>query len=188
MKKKILICSIVFSLFAVPAFSTVGFEFGIGSGYVFYNDKNTKEVNKKLADGKEAILTTDALFLLQMNDFLIFTAGGDAVFDFRWNDGNHVNLVDYSFLIGARIYPNLAGLFFSADYALGRRTDFISLDDYEDRASTKWGNGFKLAIGYDFSYHLSSFAPLLSIALKSMPRGNARDNLLSISLKLTKHK
>lgn len=187
MKKKFLIFSALLSLFALPAFSATGFEFGIGSGYVFYGDKNAKNLCKTLGDEKQSVIATDALFLLPMNDFLIFTAGGDAVFDLRWKGGNHVHLVDYAFLLGARIYPNLAGLFVSVDYALGRRTNFISLDD-DKTASTKWGNGFKLALGYDFSYHLSTFAPILSIALKSMPRENARDNMLTISLKLTKHK
>ncbi len=179
---------VIFSLFAVPVFSKAGFEFGIGSGYTFYGDSETKDRNKTLGDTNQTILALDALCLIPVNDLLIFSLGGDSVFDFRWKGSNHIYLIDYAFLAGFRVYPKLAGLYFSVDYALGRRTDFITIGSYDDTLSTGWGNGFKIALGYDFSYHLSSFAPVLAASLKSMPRGGSRDNLFCVSIKLTKHK
>ena len=188
MKKKIFILSILFAFFALPAFSNIGFEFGIGSGYVFYGSSEVKDRNKILGDTNQTILTTDGLFLLPVNDILMFSGGMDAVFDFRWKGSNHIYLIDYSFVAGFRIYPNLQGLYASVDYALGRRTDFISKDNYSDTLSSKWGNGFKFAVGYDFSYHLKSLGPILEASFKSLPRGGSRDNIIGISLKITKHK
>ncbi len=188
MNKKICILALILTFLALPSFSETGFEFGLGSGYVFYGDGDTKDRNSLLSDANQCVLTLDGAFLIQMNDYLIFSLGGDSVFDFRWSGGNHINLIDYAFLAGVRVFPNFGGLFVSVDYALGRRTDFIELEAYDKTENTKWGNGFKIALGYDFSYHLSSFAPELVLSLKSMPRGGSRDNILGISLKLTRHK
>lgn len=188
MNRKIFLLLLIFSFFAIPAFSKTGFEFGIGSGHVFYGDDDVKDMSKSLSSSSQCILATDALCLIPLNDFLIFSLGGDTVFDFQWKGSDHIYLIDYAFLLGFRAYPNLGGTFFSVDYALGRRTDFISTENHDSTQSTKWGNGFKIAVGYDFSYHLSSFAPLIAISLKNMPRGGSRDNLFCVSIKLTKHK
>ena len=188
MKKKILISAIILAIFTLPGFSNTGFEFGIGTGYIFYGGNETKDRNKILGDTNQSILSTDASFLIPMNEFLIFSLGGDTTFDFRWKGSNHIYLIDYAFLAGFRVYPNFGGLFASVDYALGRRTDFIELEDYDEKESTKWGNGFKITLGYDFSYHLRSLGPLLCMSLKSMPRGGSRDNIFCVSLKITSHK
>ncbi|MCR4821904.1 MAG: hypothetical protein K5873_03415 [Treponema sp.] len=188
MKKKFLISAIIFLFFALPSFSNAGFEFGIGSGYIFYGDSQVKDRNEALGDTNQTILSTDGLLLLPMNDFLIFDFGADMVFDFRWKGSDHIYLIDYSFMAGFRVYPNLGGFFASIDYALGRRTDFISMKNLDVTLSSNWGNGFKIGIGYDFSYHLKSWGPVLEASLKSMPRGGSRDNILCIALKFTKHK
>ena len=188
MNKKILLLLVIFSLFAVPAFSTVGFEFGIGSGYIFYGDSETKDRNKALGDTNQTILATDALMLLPVNDLLVFSLGGDMTFDFRWKGSNHIYLFDYAFLAGVKVFPKIGGLFVGVDYALGRRTDFIEFNNYDGAESTQWGNGFKFSLGYDFSYHMTSLAPVLCASLKSMPRGGSRDNLFCVSIKLTKHR
>ena len=185
--KKFLILSAVLLSFSLPAFSKTGFEFGIGSGYVFYGSQEVKDRNKALGDSNQSILTTDALILVPLTQNVLFSFGNDAIFDFRWKGSHHINLVDYSFLMGVRAYPGLGGLFLSVDYALGRRTDFISDENEDEVTSTKWGNGFKCMLGYDFSYHLNDFAPVLCAGIKSMPRGGSRDTSLTVSLKLTKH-
>ena len=188
MKKNFLFL-LIFVFFGISAFPKVGFEAGLGSGFVFYGDDDLKDFVSSLDDSSQLILTFEGSILFPLEDILIFSLGIDSALDFNWGGGNHVNLVDYAFLGGARIYPNLGGLFFSVDYAIGRRTDFISTEIYDGHHSTKWGNGFKFALGYDFSPHLkSSIAPLLSFSIRSMPRGGSRDNILGISLKLIKRK
>ena len=188
MKKKFLMVLAFLAFFALPSFAKPGFEVGIGSGYNFYGSKATRDRNDSLSDINQILLSTDAAFLLPANDFVIFAFGGDSVCDFRWHGSDHVYLIDYAFLAGFRVYPNLGGLFASVDYAFGRRTDFFAFGSHHSHDNTEWGNGFKVGIGYDFSYHFSSFAPVIAASLKSMPRGGSRDNLFCITIKLTKHK
>ncbi|WP_407429075.1 hypothetical protein [Treponema sp.] len=188
MKKNLLILFVLFSIFTFPSFAKTGFEIGFGSGYFFYGSDSVKSRNKALGDSNQAVIISDVLFLLPFHENVIFELGVDSAFDFRWRGSDHINLIDYAFLSGFRVYPNLGGLYFSTDYAIGRRTDFISYDNEDDIKSTKWGNGFKFALGYDFSYHMKSYAPVICISLKNMPRANSRDSILGISLKITKHK
>ncbi|WP_294428845.1 hypothetical protein [uncultured Treponema sp.] len=187
MNKKIFSLGLLLALFTLPLFSNSGVEFGIGSGYVFYGDKETKNRNKALGDINQTIFCMDALLLMPMNKQLVFSVGGDAVFDFRWQGSDHIYLMDYALLAGFRVYPNLGGLYASVDYALGRRTDVISFDDHDQTQKSCWGNGFKFALAYDFSYHLNSIAPVICASLKSMPRGGSRDNIFCVSVKLSMH-
>lgn len=164
-----------------------GYEFGIGSGYVFYGSSATKSRNKDVGSSNQLILSTDAAVLFPLEKGVSLSAGIDGTLDARWNGGDHIYLFDYAFLLGFRVYPGLGGLLFSADYALGRRTDFISIDDTDDSEHTDWGNGFKCSLAYDFSYHTSGFAPVVGLSIRNMPRGNSRDTILGIFLRLTKH-
>ncbi|MBR1722248.1 MAG: hypothetical protein IJ727_07185 [Treponema sp.] len=187
MKMKFLFSFLIFVIFSAPAFSKAGFEFGLGSGYVFYGDKDTKNRNKLLGDTNQSVLYLDAACLIPVSKNLTLSFGADTVFDFRWKGSNHIYLVDHAMLAGFRLYPNLGGLFASIDYALGRRSDFIEIEDYSETLNSKWGNGFKFAVGYDFTYHIGNIAPVLAASIKSMPRGNnSRDNIICVSLKLTK--
>lgn len=188
MNKKYLLSVVFLFLLGIQAFSAAGFEFGIGSGYVFYGSRETKNRNSAISDSSQVILSTDAAFLFPLNDYISFSFGEDSTFDLRWSGDDHIYLIDYAFLTGFRVYPDMGGLFASVDYAIGRRTDFISIPEFDGTKNSEWGNGFKFALGYDFSYHLKSFAPELVVSLKSMPRGGSRDNIFGVSLKLTKHK
>ncbi len=185
--KKFLILPLIFVFFAIPAFSSTGFEIGLGSGYVSYGGKSTKNLTDALGEKNQSVIYCDASFLIQPHKNILFALGSDCVSDFRWKGKDHIYLIDYAFLAGFRVYPNLAGLFFGLDYAVGRRSDFVSLNDHEYSQDSRWGNGFKFALGYDFSCHLNSIAPVLAASFKSMPRGNCRDNIFCVSLKLTKH-
>lgn len=189
MNRRILILPALLFFFLSRSFAGSGFEIGIGSGHVFYGDSAARGRTGSIRDASQAVIFTDAAFLLPVNDFVIFSFGGDLLFDLRWRGSDHVYLVDYAFLAGLRVYPDFGGLFASVDYALGRRTDFFSIGGHSSHDSSEWGNGFKIGLGYDFSYHMSSFGPEIAAALKSVPRGGVRrDNLLSVSMKLTRHK
>ncbi|MBQ0052361.1 MAG: hypothetical protein KBT11_09930 [Treponema sp.] len=185
MKLKIAIISIIISVFAPSVFAaTPGFEVGIGSGYVFYGSKDIRERNNSLGDTNQIILNFDAKVLYPLEDSIYISFGGDMTLDARWKGSNHINLLDYAGLLGFKIYPHIAGLVFSVDYALGRRTDFIGIDDQDAYAeSTSWGNGFRIDAAYDFSVHTKGFAPALGLSWKNMPRGNYRDNILAIYLR-----
>lgn len=185
MKLRIFILLTFLSLLPSSLFATAGFEFGMGSGYIFYGSQTVRNRNKALGQDHQVILTTDAIGILPLQEHIYLTAGADASVDARWSGSNHIYLLDYSGLIGFRVYPGLHGLLFHLNYALGRRTDFISLkkeDSYKQ--STSWGNGFKLGVEYDFSVHTKGkIAPSVGFAWKNMPRGGYRDNLLMLSIK-----
>lgn len=176
----------ILSLLPAAALST-GFEFGLGSGFIFYGDEKIRDMDDSLGDKNQIIFSTDVAFMLPLNKTVMFTFGGDFNFDLHWHGGDHLNVIDYAFLMGVRAYPGLWGTFLSVDYALGRRSDFISIDNNEYVENTQWGNGFKISAGYDFSYHMKGFAPELVASFKSMPRGNSRDNILGLSIKFTNH-
>ena len=189
MKRKLAFLSFLLIFSSFFAFASPGYEVGFGSGYVFYGSSTTKDRNSALGSSNQLILTTDARILFPIEKNMYLSLGGDSTFDGRWKGGDHIFLVDYSFLFGFRMYPGLAGLVLSVDYALGRRTDFLSFGDYDDEVkNTKWGNGFRFGAGYDFSVHTSGYAPTLGFALKSMPRGGSRDNLLTVFLKFGKRR
>ncbi len=181
--------SFVMLFLSAFAFSNEGdkifYEFGLGSGFVFYGNDETKDLLKSMDDGNQFLLSSNLTFLIPMYDYVCFSFGGDTTFDFHWKNDNHFYLVDYSAFFGFRIYPNLAGLCFSVDYDFGRRTDFIEISDLaSERKSTPWGNGFRLGMSYDFSRHTNGFAPVIGANLKHMPRENSSDNILSVFLSL----
>ncbi len=180
---------LVFFLITVFAFSEndskVFYEFGIGSGFVFYGKDETKDLIKKLDDGNQFLINANLTFLIPLQDFVYFSFGGDSTFDFHWKNGDSIYLIDYSAFFGFRIYPNLAGLCLSVDYDFGRRTDFIEVkDSLSENQSTPCGNGFRAGISYDFSRHTNGIAPVVGANLKHMPRGNSSDNILSVFLNL----
>lgn len=185
MKFRIFVLLLLFTILPSSLFAASGFEFSLGSGYIFYGSQTVRNRNKALGQDHQVILTTEATGILPLQEHIYLTAGTDVSLDARWSGSNHIYLLDYSGMVGFRIYPGLQGLLFQVDYALGRRTDFISLkneDSYKE--STSWGNGFKLGVDYDFSVHTKGkIAPSVGFAWKNMPRGGYRDNLLMLSLK-----
>lgn len=203
MKLKILFVAI-FSILSMDifAFSGPGYEFGLGSGYIFYGGTSTKNMTSKLSSPTQVIFYTDttALFPIADSDIFFFTVGLDATLDARWSGSYHIFMLDYSGLFGFRIFPGLAGLCFNIEYAIGRRTDFVNIKKstsyfysleikniVNDIFHTEWGNGFKLGLSYDFSVHTHTFAPIIGANWKFMPRGDCADNIISVFLRFTNH-
>ncbi|MBQ6781410.1 MAG: hypothetical protein IJP62_09305 [Treponema sp.] len=167
-------------------FSAGSVEFGIGSGYVFYGDDDVRERNDQLSDSSQIILQVTAAYNLKIAEPVYLSFGIDTAFDAHWGDGHYVHMLDYAGLVGFKVYPGIAGLLLSVDYALGRRTDFFDLPGYDGSSySTNWGNGFKFGIQYDFLYNSNGLSPVAGISWRRMPRGNSADNILSVFLKLT---
>lgn len=184
----IFIAVLACTIFPMSAASrkNVGFEFGIGSGFVFYGSQKVRDANSSFDASNQIILAADAVVLVPLADSVFFAAGADSTFDFRWKGGDHLNRIDYAGIIGFRIYPGLAGLLVSVDYALGRRTDFISFNDNDENIeNTSWGNGFKFGVAYDFSGVTGHYAPVIGFSWRHMPRGGYSDNALVVSLKLS---
>ena len=188
MTTKRLLCICLLSLLALPAAfsSAFGWEFGIGSGYVYYGDSDVRARNRMISDSNQVLLNMNVSVLYKVAPTLFFCTGIDSMSDFRWKGSDHINMVDYAGVIGFRVYPGLAGLLLNGEYALGRRTDFVSVNNADDAEihSTRWGNGFKFSVIYDFSRENVGFAPVLGASWRHMPRGNASDEIIAVFLRL----
>lgn len=191
-KKNLLAVALTFSS-ALMAFSgefreKMAFDFGIGAGGVRYGDSSTREMISEVSGNHQIVLNTNAVFLYPLEKRIFVTGGFDSVFDICWGGGESIFLWDYSFTVGFRFYPNLAGICFDVDYALGRRTNFYDLEidgeNVDGNESTGWGNGFIIGLAYDFSYHTNSIAPEISFNWKHMPRGGSSDNYLNLNIRL----
>lgn len=184
--------SSVFMAFSGEFRDEIFFDFGIGAGGARYGDSSIRDMISEVPGSHQIVLNTNAVFLYPLEKRIFVTGGFDTVFDICWGGGESVFLWDYSFTVGFRFYPNLAGICFDVDYALGRRTDFYDLEIEEDGVvksvdgseSTRWGNGFIIGFAYDFSYHTDSSAPEISFNWKHMPRGGSSDNYLNLNIRL----
>ncbi|MBQ7159584.1 MAG: hypothetical protein IJS09_09225 [Treponema sp.] len=183
--KKILCVLAVFSVLIIQSFAFGGPEFGIGSGYIFYGNKETRTRNSLLNSPGQMVLNTSAGYHFPLADPVRLYAGVEGAFDLRWDGGNHIYMFDYAALIGFQIYPGLAGLMFTVDYAFGHRSDWVSIGTTEGWEHSEWGNGFKIGIQYDFLHNVFSYSPVIGVSWRRMPRGDGADNILSVFLKLT---
>ena len=136
-----------FSLFAGDdSFFTT--EISLGSGMSIY-DSSADSLRKELLSQKDYTRIIVGLTLdtnLNISDPLKIMFGAELFSDFLWDSNSYYHTLDYSFFSGIKVFPNKTGLNLSICYALGNRTDF-----FENKNETKsWGNGFRLAIQYDF--------------------------------------
>jgi len=184
MKK--IICSLILYLSFFTVFSKAAFEAGIGSGYIFYGDEKIEKVLDSFNQKSQIIFCADFSMKIPLAPIVYLDFGFDSIFDGRWKGGSHIYLWDYCTFAGFDIYPGLAGLYASVQYCFGRRTDFISLQDTEDKISnTNWGNGFAFGLAYDFGFEKSEgYSPEVGLSIRHMPRGGSSDNIFEVKLKL----
>lgn len=186
----LLIFSILFPLFTFAGGyrDRVAFEAGVGTGFARYGSSETRDLISSSDAESGFVADFSAFFFVPIEKRAFLALGADSVLDANWGGGESVVLWDYSFHVGFRIYPNLAGLCLNVSYALGRRTDFIDAEiggeNLETTESTCWGNGFLFGAFYDFTYHTSFLAPEVGVSWKRMPRGGSSDNYINVSLKL----
>ncbi len=163
----------------------INFSAGLGSCVPFYSNSAITSRNSTLLSNNYSrmILDVDSSCSLNLSDNVFFVLGIDSVMDFFWYGSNHCNYLDYDFLCGIKFLPGIGGLSASVNYLLGRRTDFVKIEDEGDYISnTAWGNGFEFEVAYDFSFGTSGWAPILCFNWKRMPRGSASvDNIIGIT-------
>jgi opacity protein-like surface antigen len=167
--------------------SVVGFHAGIGSGYIFYGDT---DVRNRISDMNGSsfsrfIIAGDFGADIKLADSFFFVTGGEVTADLFWNGSEHCNYLDYALLNGLKIYTGIGGLAVSADYAVGRRTDFVKTGTEDEViSSTGWGNGFQFEVDYDLSYGTGGWAPVFGAYWRYMPRGGSADNIVSVFVRL----
>lgn len=184
--KKLICLLVLVGALSGSIYAFGGFEFGFGSGYVFYGNEKTRERNSSLSSPAQILLGLNAGYHFPLAEPVNLFLGAESAFDFRWSGGEHIYMFDYTMLLGFQVYPGLAGLMFTIDYALGRRSDVVDLtgnDSYTE--STSWGNGFKIGVQYDFMRGATKVGPIAGVSWRRMPRGDGADNILSVFLKLT---
>lgn len=176
----------IFGLFAAEP--KAGLELGIGSGYVFYGDKATKDMVSDMngSDFSRFIISSDVGFFIPMADIVYFTTSAEMMSDLFWKGDQNCYFFDYAFNAGLRMYPGLGGVAFGVAYSLGRRTSVIDLDDIGSKTvSTSWGNGFRFDVEYDIRYGKEGLSPVIGAYWRHMPRGDSfSDNSLSVFLRL----
>ncbi|MBO7122765.1 MAG: hypothetical protein J6V90_05745 [Treponema sp.] len=182
------ICSA--ALFAENERNFFGFQFALGSGYTFYGDDNLKSnVSDTMNRGyARMILYTDAGITLKLTDQLYFLGGFQTMFDFIWSGGDCTNHATPLFFAGLQFYPGIGDLSFSLAYALGVRHDWEDLNSrYRKIDKTKWGNGFRLAVEYDFKKG-KGIIPVVGASYIFLPTGyNNYDNTLAVYFRLAFH-
>lgn len=169
-------------------------EVSLGTGVSIY-DSSADELRRNLLTGNDYKRIVTGLTLdtnLNISDPLKIMFGAEAFSDFLWDKINYYNTLDYSFFTGIKIFPSKSGLNFSISYILGNRSDFyteiietpteelnedgtqVTKQSLVKRNSTKaWGNGFRLAIQYDFMQSRSyKVKPVAGAYYRCVPRGN----------------
>ena len=182
----LIVLSFFFSLSSFALDREPYLTLGLGTGCIVYGD----DVETSISGSSRAIATTDALIHLPLAEQLNFMAGTDLVGDLVISGSEHFLRYDYAFLGGLEVLTPLTGLSLSVSYAIGRRTDFVALKDENDdlhtwHGSTKWGNGFKFSLDYDFGALSGGWAPMVGAYWRNMPRGNdKRDNIIAVYLRI----
>lgn len=190
MKKRIcIIMALALTIFGVYAAEPkAGLELGIGSGYVFYGDRASKDLVSDMNsnDFSRFILSSDVGFFIPLANIVYFTTNAELMSDLFWKGNEKCYFFDYAFNTGLRMYPGLGGLAFGVAYSLGRRTSVIDLDSVgSDTVSTSWGNGFRFDVVYDIRYGKEGVSPVVGAYWRHMPRGDSySDNSLSVFLRL----
>ena len=163
-----------------------GFQFAVGGTVPLYGDGAQWNNHAKMTDEHYAriVIGSDVGFTLKLAEQLFFVCDFETCSDFGWNSSYHSNSLDYAFAGGFQYYPGWGNLSFILAYALGARADFVKLsDEYSEIRKTKWGNGFKLAVEYDF-FPGGGFVPAAGVSYRLMPRGyDVYDNIICIYIR-----
>ena len=178
-------------------------EVSLGTGISIY-DTSSDTLRKELLsqkDYKRVIAGLSVDTNLNISDPLKIMFGAEAFSDFLWLKPDYYNTLDYAFFTGIKVFPNKTGLNISISYVLGNRTDFFTQTvqvqsdevDEEGNPVTKselqksndtksWGNGFRIAIQYDFMLNKASkIKPVVGGYYRCVPRGDYnRDHILCI--------
>ena len=149
-------------------------EISLGTGVSIYDDK--ADTNRKLllndSDFKRIIVGLTLDTDLNISEPIKVLFGSEAFCDFLWSGGRYFHTIDYAFFAGIKIFPNVKGLNFSISYTLGNRADFSELEEKET-SSKAWGNGFRLAVQYNFMQQKDyKIKPHAGAYYRCVPRGN----------------
>lgn len=154
----------------------LNWEVAISTGIPVHNSKPEATKSEILVSPsfKRIIFGANADVVFNITEPLKLFAGTDTFCEFIWEQSNHYNSLDYSFYTGIKVFPNLAGLNFSVAYVLGSKANFYKTEEVSNTSeNTAWGNGFRIAVEYDFFYgEEAKIYPIVGGYYRFMPRGN----------------
>lgn len=181
-------CLSFFSFAKENKLSFINPQFSLGSGYIYYGDSETRDLvsNMNSDDCTRILIGGDIGLNFDISKPVKFVTGTEIMSDMLWKDDNRCFFLDYAFLVGLQFYPGLGGLSAGVHYAVGRRTNIVKYQSDETvTTNTKWGNGYKFNLEYDFKYGQKGMAPILGAYWRHMPRGNSQsDNTISVYFRL----
>ena len=191
MKRLLLIITLIVSVIFYTFGNENSFftpELSLGTGFSIYDDnaESSRKTILSQADYKRIILGFTADTDLNISEPIRVMLGAEIFCDFLWQSKNYYHSTDYAFFTGIKIFPNVQGLNFSIAYTLGNRTDFFCILQEEqplkDNATKSWGNGFRLAVQYNFMEQRNyKVKPQVGAYYRCVPRGNYNtDHILSI--------
>lgn len=161
----------------------IGFDAGLVTCIPVYGDTSSPFKNR-------VIIGADGDITFRLGNPLKFMVGADFISDINWDGNLHSNHIDYALWGGIKVYPGIGGLNASLAYTIGARTDFeedkyFYFDGIQRNDSnvemTAWGNGFRIAVEYDFLHNSSRKAlPAIGMFYRFMPRGSdSYDNIFA---------
>lgn len=185
---------VILLLFVATSFlaakdSGISLYWDIGTSAISYGKPEIKALHKNLIDKyyTRLVLSGDLGFSIELDPRIHFLCGYSACVDSFIRQSESLLHLDNGGFFGLKLAPFDSGFNFGVEYNTGIRIDFHKLPSiYKTQTeSTKWGNGFRFSIEYDFSYHTNGFAPVIGISWRNQPRGGYSDNLSSIFVRTT---
>lgn len=185
--KKFLLSILIFSTVLISSFGADSFftnEIAISTGFPIYTDNSTSSRNTLLntTNSNRIIVGATADVDLNISEPIKIMFAAETFCDFLWQGNYHYNTFDYAFFSGIKIFPDVGGLNFSIAYVLGNRFDSLNTEEKSTSYFTDWGNGFRIAIQYDFLMDTNfKTTPFAGAYFRYVPRGNFnQDYILSV--------
>jgi len=186
--KKIITLTAIFLFLNLFTFAQnerfINWEIALTTGIPVHSSKTEETKSELLLTNSfnRIILGADADILLNITEPLKVFAGVDTFCEFIWEKSSHYNSLDYSFYAGIKVFPNLAGFDISVAYVLGSRANFYKTEEVSSTSeNTAWGNGFRIALEYNFFYgQEAKLYPSIGAYYRFMPRGDyAYDHIIA---------
>jgi hypothetical protein len=183
----------VLPLAAAPKESRLSFRASLGTAGITYGSRDVKDFFDANPLNR-LVLALDGGIDIEAHPSLRFTLGMVNTFDYNAGNGKYLHIYDGGIATGIRFYPLPNRLALSAEYIIGKRWEFIGLNQSFDGTSSNpprdgFSNGFRLGTEVTLGYLTHRVAPIAGLSWRYMPRHNGEaDSSLTVSLTLRIHR
>lgn len=190
MKKIILFFYI--ALFSSSVFAQAGIPFllqgSFGSGFIFYGDTAiSQKVDSANADGfSRFLIALDGVAGYAINEYFYVSFSANVTFDLFSKEQSHLQIIEYAFLGGARIYPFRKGLCVGAEFGGGSRFFSEASDNQTGSSNSNWGNSFRFSAEYDFAGGRHGVvSPVVGVWYRNLYIDSAFDNTVAVFIRVS---